>query len=153
MSRNTRCVHMLICFECKAPADHAHHVVPLSFGGTSTVPLCERCHGLVHDRDMLDQRKLTSAALQRKRARGEYTGGQPPYGFRRLAPGSRWIVPDEHERATIALVHSLRAAPMSLRDVVRALTERGVLSRKGKPWGLTQIVRLLALGDRSSDRE
>lgn len=38
------------CFECGAPAEHQHHVIPQSRGGTQTVPLCVRCHDLVHDR-------------------------------------------------------------------------------------------------------
>jgi hypothetical protein len=36
------------CFECGHPAAQAHHVVPQSLGGTKTVPLCEKCHNLVH---------------------------------------------------------------------------------------------------------
>ena len=28
------------CFECDMPAEHDHHVVPQSIGGTKTVPLC-----------------------------------------------------------------------------------------------------------------
>ena len=41
------------CFECGKPSEFNHHVVPVSSGGTKTVPLCAICHGLVHDRTFL----------------------------------------------------------------------------------------------------
>lgn len=36
------------CFECGKPAEHRHHVVPRSLGGTKTIPLCTPCHRKVH---------------------------------------------------------------------------------------------------------
>ena len=36
------------CVRCEAPAEHAHHVLPRSFGGSddpsNLVPVCSRCH-------------------------------------------------------------------------------------------------------------
>lgn len=40
------------CFECGEDAEQTHHVVPLSQGGTKTVPLCKRCHTLAHRNGM-----------------------------------------------------------------------------------------------------
>ena len=40
------------CFECSGKADHEHHVIPRCRGGTRTVPLCVRCHGLAHETTM-----------------------------------------------------------------------------------------------------
>ncbi len=40
------------CFECSGEADHEHHVIPRCRGGTRTVPLCVRCHGLAHETTM-----------------------------------------------------------------------------------------------------
>ena len=40
----------MVCFECGSAAAHEHHVIPRAKGGQRTVPLCERCHGLVHFR-------------------------------------------------------------------------------------------------------
>lgn len=37
------------CFECGAPKEEMHHVVPKSKGGTKTIPLCVDCHGKAHD--------------------------------------------------------------------------------------------------------
>ena len=72
------------CFECDAPAQADHHVVPKVLGGTKTIPLCDDCHSKVHDTDMLKM-----ASLIRKQRRdagppiqgGKYWGGKRPYGF------------------------------------------------------------------------
>ncbi len=36
------------CVRCERPAEHAHHVLPRSFGGpddpSNLVPVCSRCH-------------------------------------------------------------------------------------------------------------
>lgn len=62
------------CFECDAKADHAHHVVPHSRGGTRTIPLCEPCHGLVHDKDFSNLSELTKLGIERARANGKQIG-------------------------------------------------------------------------------
>ncbi len=36
------------CFDCGRPADHGHHVVPESRGGSRVVPLCTPCHAKAH---------------------------------------------------------------------------------------------------------
>jgi hypothetical protein len=36
------------CIECGAEAEHRHHVVPRSKGGSATVPLCKICHAKAH---------------------------------------------------------------------------------------------------------
>jgi hypothetical protein len=64
-----------ICFECGAPATERHHVIPHSLGGTKTVPLCGECHAKVHGVNGAKRAKiseLTKAALDAKKARGEY---------------------------------------------------------------------------------
>lgn len=66
--------HML-CFECDQPADHQHHVIPRSRGGTRTVPLCAGCHGLVHDRMFPpDHVRLIREGLTKARAAGVIMG-------------------------------------------------------------------------------
>jgi hypothetical protein len=63
------------CFECGKPATWRHHVVPQSRGGTKTVQLCGRCHGLVHDTARSDDlARLTRDALKALRAKGKPTG-------------------------------------------------------------------------------
>lgn len=64
-----------ICFECSAGGDiHQHHVVPRVLGGTKTVPLCERCHGLVHGRGMVGHTRLVRKGLEKARTRGSRLG-------------------------------------------------------------------------------
>lgn len=53
-----------ICFECGAPATEEHHVIPACLGGTKTVPLCLRCHSLVHDKDMVSMRELSKCGTK-----------------------------------------------------------------------------------------
>jgi hypothetical protein len=40
------------CFQCNNNAEHQHHVVPKSKGGTKTIPLCVECHSKVHNKSM-----------------------------------------------------------------------------------------------------
>lgn len=47
------------CFECGENADVNHHVIPQSLGGTKTVPLCNKCHSLVHDSNFVTCSKLS----------------------------------------------------------------------------------------------
>lgn len=49
-----------ICFECGRPADVDHHVIPRSKGGTKTVPLCNKCHSIVHDAKLISLGELIS---------------------------------------------------------------------------------------------
>jgi hypothetical protein len=62
------------CFECGNPADHEHHVIPRVLGGTKTVPLCEKCHGLIHDRHFVHHRELTKKGLVQAKERGRIGG-------------------------------------------------------------------------------
>lgn len=142
-TRRRRRVHSKMgrtrCFDCGAPATHEHHVVPVSLGGTKTIPLCERCHGLVHGVNLLHTRRLTKAALAAKRARGERAGAVP-YGYSATPEGR--LVLDDAERGVIAVVRELRAAGATLRAVVSELARRGLVSRTGRAFQLTQVARI-----------
>ncbi len=58
-----------LCFECSEPAEHDHHVLPLSRGGTKTVPLCVSCHSKVHDHQ-LSTSQLVKEGIARARQQG-----------------------------------------------------------------------------------
>lgn len=62
------------CFECDEPMKDMHHVVPKSKGGKRTLPLCAKCHGLVHDRNFLKHRQLHMEGVQRAKAEGKFKG-------------------------------------------------------------------------------
>jgi hypothetical protein len=132
------------CFECGAPAECHHHVVPRVFGGTKTVPLCDGCHSKAHG---VDGRKAwvsstTSAAMVSMREQGIYTGGPVRYGYR-VGDGGK-LTPDPGEQAVIAAVVELRAKGLSLRAVSAALAERGMLTRGGRPFAANAVARIEA---------
>lgn len=129
------------CFECNEPGDiHMHHVVPRSAGGTKTVPLCERCHGLAHSVRMSTS-ALTKAAMKHKASKGERVGAIP-YGFALAADGVS-LVEVEAEQAVIADARALRAAGLSLGAVAKRLASRGSVSRSGRVFLRQQIRRMV----------
>ena len=86
-------------------------------------------------------RSRTRAALAVKKARGEFCGGQAPYGYR-LAPSGE-LVPDVAELAVIEQVRALRAAGLSLRGIVAELARVGIVSRTGRSLALPQVARIV----------
>lgn len=130
------------CFECNAPSDAEHHVVPQSKGGTRAVPLCGTCHGKIHGEHLTNTRHLTQAALDAKKARGERTGNVP-FGYH-LAPDGVHLEIDDDEQLTIARARRWRCARYSLREIVAVLNAEGRRGRTGKPLGLRQVALLLA---------
>jgi site-specific DNA recombinase len=84
----------------------------------------------------------TRAALAVKRGRGERIGGIP-YGYELAADGVH-LAEDAAEQAVIGQIRGLRAAGLSLRAVTAECERRGMVSRVGRPFSLTQIARLAA---------
>ena len=129
------------CFECgEVRGLHNHHVVPRSLGGTKTIPLCERCHGLVHSLDY-SASGLTIKAQREKMARGEYIGGRPPYGFQNV---NGVLVEVPHELDAIRQARELRARPMTLQAIADELAARGIMSRSGRPFAPSTINTMVA---------
>lgn len=81
----------------------------------------------------------TAAVMQFKAAAGEYTGGRAPYGSRVEAG---LLVPVEAEQEVLSAVREARASGLSLRAIAASLEARGLLSRTGKAFGLTQVARM-----------
>jgi DNA invertase Pin-like site-specific DNA recombinase len=88
-------------------------------------------------------RARTKAALAAKRAQGERTG-TVPFGYRLAADRVR-LEPDPAEQAVIQRVRDLRAAGVTLREIVEVLRMAGARSRRGKPLGLAQVHALASL--------
>ena len=90
------------------------------------------------------ERKLialrTRQALKRKREKGERIGGRPRYGWR-VVNGA--LVSDPEEQRAIDRMKSLHAKGHTTREIVQALKEDGVRTRKGTYFTQTQIVRVL----------
>ena len=72
------------------------------------------------ERDQVSER--TRLALAHKRAHGEKTGGDVPYGYR-LEAGR--LIPDPSEQKAIALIRRLHRKGYSLRGIAQELEARG----------------------------
>ncbi len=83
----------------------------------------------------------TKAALAAKRSRGERTG-MIPFGFSVGIDGTKLVVSDK-EQAVIEIVGTLRANGLTLRAVVKECERIGLVSRSGKPLGLSQVERII----------
>jgi hypothetical protein len=131
------------CFECGAPAECHHHVVPRVFGGTKTVPLCDGCHSKAHG---VDGRKawtksVTRAALAAKQRRGELTGTAPIGAT--VAEDGRTLIPDPVELGAVTLIRELRADGLSYGKIADELNRRGVPAR-GSRWFAMTCQRVIA---------
>ena len=90
------------------------------------------------------ERKLialrTRQALHRKREKGKRIGGRPRYGWTVI---NGELVPESNEQEAIARMCALQSRGYTTRDVVKALREEGVMTRKGTPFTQTQVCRIL----------
>lgn len=92
------------------------------------------------EREAIGER--TATALRHKAARGEFTGGRVPYGFRLAADGVQ-LEEDPDEQAVIEAARAARARGLSLRAVASELACQGYRTRNGRSFAATQIKRML----------
>jgi site-specific DNA recombinase len=90
------------------------------------------------ERNLISER--TAAAMSQKKAKGEYTGGQTPYGFTEVAGK---LIPNLDEQRVISHIKSLYAEGYSTRKIVAALAQEGILTRKRTAFIQTQVCRIL----------
>jgi hypothetical protein len=83
------------------------------------------------------------AALDELKAQGMKTGGDVPYGYRRVEDGSKTLVEDEGEQEIIAIAKRLRKAGKKLREIAVELRRRGKRTRDKGPFDPKQISRML----------
>jgi hypothetical protein len=54
------------CFECDNEVDiHQHHVIPRVLGGSKTIDLCAKCHGVIHGLDFSKHSLLIKEGLSK----------------------------------------------------------------------------------------
>jgi len=75
----------------------------------------------------------TAAAMAHKRALGEYTGGEAPYGYR-VAEDGRRLEAHPGEQRVIRAARELREAGLSLRKIGAALEAERLLPRTAPRW-------------------
>ena len=93
------------------------------------------------EREVISER--TSAAMQHKKSKGEYTGGVIPYGFQ-LDEDGIILLPNEAEQKVIEKAKKLRNWEYSFGKISKILARQGHLSRKHKPFGSKSIMSMVA---------
>ena len=83
----------------------------------------------------------TKDALQAKKARGEKTGGNVPFGFNEV---NGKLIRNEEEQAIISEIKNLKNKGLSLRKIAEVLNAKGITTKNGKTWTATQIQRIAA---------
>lgn len=91
------------------------------------------------EREAIGER--TRDALNHKRSRGERVGNIP-FGAR-LASDGEHLEPEPLEQAGLAEIQRLRAEGMSMRTIAARLNERASRTRRGTPWRLESVARVL----------
>ena len=117
------------CFECEIEDDvEEHHVVPISLGGTKTIPLCLKCHGLVHDRNFVKHRKLQRIGIDKAMAEGKYKG--------RKIGSSKTVTQYLETQLSINIIKCLNDG-MSLRKIAKKVNcSLGTTQKVKKLYGL-----------------
>ena len=92
------------------------------------------------EREVIGER--TSAALQHKKAQGEYTGGKVPFGLKLAADGVT-LEECEEEREILDEIRRLQGEGLSLRRIAEELNNRGVSRRHGKGWHHVAVSRAI----------
>lgn len=131
------------CINCGNEGQHLHHVVPKSLGGnegSNLVPLCEVCHGRVHNRAFIDHKALTKAGLQAAKDRGVKLGGLRA-GAAQRNKGAK--VAAESFAKGFLFVKEMQEAGSTLREIATFLNENNYKARQGGTWGPSSVKYLL----------
>jgi DNA invertase Pin-like site-specific DNA recombinase len=88
------------------------------------------------ERETIGER--TSAALQAKAAKGEYTGGNVPFGYQLAEDGST-LEERADEQRVIEAIRTYRDAGLSLRATADRLADREMYNRKGNQFSASSI--------------
>ena len=93
------------------------------------------------EREAIGER--TRDALQHKRSNGERVGNIE-YGYQ-LGPDNKHLEPNSTEQAALADIRALCAQRLSMRAIAAELNERGHTTRRGTPWRLESVARVLKI--------
>ena len=93
------------------------------------------------ERDQLAER--VTMGLAQKKARGEKTGGQVPYGWQVADTATGRLEPNPVEQQMIAMARRWQAEGLSLRKIGAALASDGYLPRTGGQWHAETVKALL----------
>jgi DNA invertase Pin-like site-specific DNA recombinase len=91
------------------------------------------------EREAIGER--TRDAMHHKRNNGERVGNIR-FGYR-LSSDGKHLEPEPGEQATLAQIHHLRKDGHSMRRIATALNKRTLRTRRGTPWRLESVARVL----------
>lgn len=94
------------------------------------------------EREAIGER--TRDALRHKRSQGQRVGNIA-YGFR-LASDSKRLEPEADEQAVLAEIARLRSGGVSMRRIAATLNQSRLRTRRGTPWRLESVARVLKQG-------
>jgi site-specific DNA recombinase len=100
------------------------------------------------EREAIGER--TRDALSHKRGQGERVGNIA-FGSR-LSGDGQHLEPDPTEQAALAEIRRLRGQGATLRGIAAALNQSKVRTRRGTPWRLESVARVLGPGSRVATR-
>jgi site-specific DNA recombinase len=100
------------------------------------------------EREAIGER--TRDALHHKRSQGERVGNIA-FGSRLAADGQH-LEPDPAEQGVLAEIQRLRLDGVTLRGIAAALNDKALRTRRGTPWRLESVARVLGPGSRAALR-
>lgn len=133
------------CFECGSREGiHNHHVIPKSLGGTKTIPLCYKCHALVHGAKSINIGELVKKSYKREDKKkyviGQEFRGHTPYGF---DVRDKSLVENIAEQEIISLIRKLYQIGLGCTKVTQILNEGKLYNRHGNPWHTSTINNIM----------
>jgi len=100
-----------------------------------------RMLGVVAEWERETVAERTSAALQAKANRNEYTGGEIRYGYQ-LDEDGETLVEDPDEQRALEAIRTYRDAGLTLQETADRLAERGMYNRNGNKFAPASISNL-----------
>ena len=134
----------------RAAVQHGARVVSADGVGNGDTPADEFMRTILdgaaaYERALI--RSRTRAALRARRAKGE-RAGNVPWGYNATLEGK--LLAHEPERAVSTRVLALHQTGNTMRGIVKALGDEGLVSRTGQPLQLTQVARILSAHRKAS---
>lgn len=108
-----------------------------------TLPLCERCHGIIHQQDM----RLAVLREQGKRRRamsGKKVTGWTPYGWDAGQDGT--LSENVVEQGWLGYMRDRRASGATLHLIAAELNVKNVRTKKDKSWDHSTVKKILDRG-------
>lgn len=143
-------IDISICFECGDKAEEMHHIVPKLLGGTKTIPLCSKCHGMAHGfLNREGHKKLTIEGLKRAKERGVILGSPKNLTYEAKLKGvdsvKKKALTNTNNLKAIEIINTYKESDATLKEIANFLNENGFKTSKNclfRPATVLRIKRL-----------